>query len=167
MTLVTSISLFAALGFGTIVAAIFTRWNAVSQLRQAWVNDLRSEIADFFDAVEGVLEVTALGRNAPEYGARRSKALHLYRKVQLRLNMTERKHRELNAKLTGLLVTNPAKPQERVDAAIRSARSVLKEEWERTKYGPFIRAARRVKRLRRGRAIRQERRRRKKRHQPR
>jgi hypothetical protein len=157
MSLATAVSVFAALGFGTIVAAMFTRWNSVSQLRQAWVNDLRSEIADFFNAIEGVLEVTAQGSPVSEFGARRSKALHLYRKVQLRLNMREKKHRELNKRLTGLLAINSAKPQDRVDAAVLSARMVLKEEWERTKYGPFLKVARRLKRSRRISAIRRER----------
>lgn len=160
MTAVSAISLFAALGFGTIVAAIFTRWNSVSQLRQAWVNDLRSEIADFFNAIEGVVEVAPQARGSSEFGTRRSKALHLYRKVQLRLNMKEARHRELNKRMTGLLATNAASPNERVDAALLSARRVLKEEWERTKYGPFIRIARRLKRWRRIRAIRGERKRR-------
>jgi hypothetical protein len=157
---VAAISLFAALGFGTIIAAVFTRWNSVSQLRQAWVNDLRSEIADFFDAIEGVRELAGQGQTPSDFAARRSKALHLYRKVQLRLNMSEHNHRLLNKRLTGLLTLNAVAPLDRVDAAILAARRVLKEEWERTKYGPFIRVARRVKRIRKVRSIRRDRKRR-------
>ncbi len=99
------ISIFAALGFGTIVAALITRWNAVSQLRQAWVNDLRLDIADFFSAVEA-LEVASANRltHSEKYGECRAKALYVQRRVLLRLNLRERSHRDLSRDLSAMLV---------------------------------------------------------------
>lgn len=132
------VSLFAAFGFGTILAALISRWNSVSQLRQAWVDSLRSEIAEFFDAVERVAAVAMQTPPHADLRAKRDAAMFVYRKVLLRLNMREASHRILSRRLEALLLVSHAADLQRVDRALLASRRVLKYEWERTKYGPFL-----------------------------
>ncbi len=68
----------------------------------------------------------------------RSAALLAYRRILLRLNVTEGPHVELAEKLKALLmVENATADSQRVDAVIALARQVLKHEWAVTKYGIF------------------------------
>ena len=141
------VSLLAALGLGSIIAAVISRWNAISQLRQAWVDALRKEIADYFLAVERVGEsFSGPPEIRRELRPRRDHAMYVHRQILLRLNMSERDHRHLDRRLTALLLTGGAADLKQVDLALSAARRVLKREWERTKYGPLMRVARRKKR---------------------
>lgn len=134
-----AISLLAALGIGSIVAASISRWNAISQLRQAWVDSLRSEIASFFNAIEKVSE--ALNGSAEarlDLRPRRDHTMFVYRQILLRLNLREQSHRELNRSLKELLTIGQGIDLVRVDRALMLSRRVLKAEWQRTKFGPLL-----------------------------
>jgi hypothetical protein len=155
----TLISIFAALGIGSIVAAVISRWNSVSQLRQAWVDSLRSEIAEYFHAIEQLSAAFGDPSQAEKRRERRDHALMSYRQVLLRLNTTEPEHRFLSARLKGLLNVKTAPDLASIDVAMTAAKRVLKAEWERTKFGPFRPLARRLKRRLRLRRLRRARRR--------
>jgi len=154
----TGVSLFAALGIGSIIAALISRWNSVSQLRQAWVDALRAEIADFFDAVEKVSQASV--SQLIDLRTKRDAAILGYRKIALRLNMREASHRVLARRLEALLTVGRTIDVDRIDNAIVSAKRVLKAEWDRTKYGPFLPIVAFYKARRRLRALAKERRRR-------
>lgn len=136
------IAFFAALGIGSIIAAIISRWNAISLLRQDWINSLRNEISSFFHAVD-VFGAT-LGnyrKGETEYDVvrqTRDEAMSKYRQVVLRLNFRESAHRILDARLLAVMkVENDRISEQSVLAALIQSRRILKDEWERTKYGPF------------------------------
>jgi hypothetical protein len=68
----------------------------------------------------------------------RNAALFVYRRILLRLNMTEPLHVRLGELLKGLLrVQNTTADSQHIDEVIALARQVLKHEWAVTKYGMF------------------------------
>ena len=158
--LATMISIFAALGIGSIVAAIISRWNSVSQLRQAWVDSLRKEIAEYFHSIEQLNAAFSDAGLTSKRRERHDHALLSYRQVLLRLNMDEREHRFLSARLKGLLAIRTSPDLADFDVAMAAAKRVLKAEWERTKFGPFRPIAKclkrrlRIRRLRRAKSKR-------------
>lgn len=154
----TAISLFAALGVGSVIAALIARWNSVSQLRQAWVDSLRREIAEFFHSIEEISAAHSDPSLQSKFRERRDNALLSYRRVILRLNTAEPEHRLLSKRLKALLSIRAAADLDAVDSAMAAAKQVLKAEWERTKFGPFYPSMRKVKRRARLRKLRKRRR---------
>ena len=55
MSLDTFISLIAAVGVGTVISALVGHLVAVSNHRQAWINALRDDLAEFSKALEAML----------------------------------------------------------------------------------------------------------------
>ena len=65
-------------------------------------------------------------------------ALLVYRRILLRLNITEQPHIQLAEALKQLLVVDGRTAEsKRVDDVVGLARQVLKHEWAVTKYGIF------------------------------
>lgn len=63
-----------------------------------------------------------------------------YWRIVLRLNRTERMHVDLREKLDGLMVVSQRVPDRaKLNDTIDLARRILKQEWEVTKYGVFLR----------------------------
>jgi hypothetical protein len=61
-----------------------------------------------------------------------------YRKILMRLNLNEPLHQQLEKSLGSLMmVRGQTVNQDDLAAAVTLARTVLKREWEVTKYGPF------------------------------
>ena len=128
------IAFLATLGVGSIVAALLSRWSVISNLRQAWINALRDDLASYLK------EIQALHFEAPNGGFSQSRgqALLAYHRILLRLNTEEGLHIELADKLEDLLdIGDPTEDAQRVDDAISLARKILKQEWNVTKYGIF------------------------------
>lgn len=131
------VSLVAALA-----AALIARSVMISNHRQAWINGLREDVASFFAAFDVIHFKTAnLSRvgdaSKPEdQQEARNEALLAYRKILMRLNMNEPLHQQLEKSLE-LLLQGKTVDQNELTATVTLARSILKREWEVTKYGPF------------------------------
>jgi hypothetical protein len=136
------IALFAAIGAGTIIAALVGHFTAISNHRQAWINALRDDLAEFFKRLEK-LNYTIRdylqdsSRHEEEKREARVAILFVYERIRLRLNRVEAMHIQLEGALREFL-DNPLgemlADRSRVDAAVDLARQVLKYEWDVIKY---------------------------------
>jgi hypothetical protein len=138
----TFIALVAAIGVGTIVAALVGHLTAISNDRQAWINALRDDLAEFFKALERLNYVISdymkdSVQNEEKKREARVALLFVYERIRLRLNRVEDMHLQLEGKLREFL-DNPLQEmmgdRKKVDEAVDLARKVLKHEWEATKY---------------------------------
>jgi hypothetical protein len=141
-------SLWTTIGLGSIIAAILG-WLGIKSVmianhRQAWINALRDDLAEFFTSVDVIhfrMATPAHSGNADDLESQqkaRNAVLLAHRKILMRLNMTEALHQDLENKLDRLLLVQGQTPEPRdMTAAVHLARKVLKHEWEVTKYGIF------------------------------
>lgn len=127
-----------------IAAALISRSVMISNHRQAWINALRDDLASFFTAVDVIhfqMAMLAQGGDASklvEQQKVRNDVLLFHRKILMRLNMNEPLHQQLEKVLEALLIVRDhTVNQNELAAAVTLARTVLKREWEVTKYGPF------------------------------
>lgn len=136
------IAFIAALGIGSIIAAMIARWNSISQLRQAWIDALRREISDFFHCVEKVGAAASAHdqETKNKQRERRDEAMAAYRQIVLRLNFKEIDHRRLDHALKNALVVNSTIDDGKMTSCLVLSRKVLKKEWDRTKFGPLVNA---------------------------
>jgi len=133
----------AVFGIGSIVAALIARGVAIAQLRQAWINALRDDLAEVFATSDRIAKLvrdsdpTRAGAGLLEEQSHLSMAAH--RRVLLRLNPSEPLHLSLKAKLDDLVIVGAHDDYvDKIDAALSIAQSLLKREWEVTKYGTFV-----------------------------
>ena len=147
------LGLIAALGIGSIIAALFGWFVVISNHRQAWINALREDLAEYFKQLElmhyaiGDLlsQQPAEDLSALENRKREARVavLFVYRRIQLRLNRNEEIHIDLASKLMELQRVETKVPnQALVEDTVDLARRVLKAEWEVAKWGPFVRPVR-------------------------
>jgi hypothetical protein len=165
---VQSLTAIASLVAALITAAVsfvsltLTKEQKTSDFRQAWIDGLREELANFLAAARafaraieivntfgpGYKDKTVLRISDDKVGDLRYQAAESLCKIQLRLNPNEPEHQELlrllrrviseqNAMLknkTGIENTMQA-----IELASAHAQPVLKKEWERVKKGelPF------------------------------
>jgi hypothetical protein len=135
----------AILGLIAAVAgALIARSVMISNHRQAWINGLREDLALFFTAVDVIhFRIAALSQGGDlakleEQQEARNDVLLAYRRILMRLNMNEPLHQQLEKSLGSLLtVREKIVNQDELQAAVMLARTILKNEWEVTKYGPF------------------------------
>jgi hypothetical protein len=127
-----------------ITAALIARSVMVSNHRQAWINGLREDLAAFFTAIDVIhsrIAVHSQGGDAnklEEQQKARNDGMLAYRKILMRLNINEPLHQQLEKSLEGLLmVQGKTLSQEQIAASVTLARTILKREWEVTKYSPF------------------------------
>jgi hypothetical protein len=140
-----ALSFLAALGVGSIVAAWIGHRVSISNHRQAWINGLRDDIAQFMKELEAMhYAIDDLWGKAAggEFEKRRREVrvaiLFVYWRIVLRLNRAEQMHIDLKEKLDALLVVTERVPnREKVEATVDLARCILKREWNVTKLGPF------------------------------
>jgi len=144
------LQLLAAFGFGSIVAALLGWFGAkavaISNHRQNWINALRDDLVAYLKEVDALhFRVTKLLREGDPQDLEkqqdaRNAAMMAYRRVLMRLNMTETLHVNLADRLNELMVinSNTADPRQ-IDAVVNAAREVLKYEWAVTKYGMLTR----------------------------
>ena len=157
-------TLVAALITGAIsfVNLTLTKEQKTSEFRQAWIDALREDLAQFLGAARAFARATeAIHQFGPDYKSKavltitdekvshlRYQAAETFCRIQLRLNPTEPEHVELlrllrraieeqNAMLAnggGIDATMKA-----IEVATAYAQPVLKKEWERVKRGelPF------------------------------
>ena len=124
-----------------IVVALVGRSAIVCYHRQARINALRDDLAEFF----AIIDVAQSRTQMPSHGGEtnnlerqqkaRSDALLIYRRVLLRLHMNEPLHQRLEKALEPFLVRNKGASQDDLTAAVTLARTVLNEEWDVESYG--------------------------------
>ncbi|WP_150126058.1 hypothetical protein [Brevundimonas sp. LM2] len=146
------IALLAVFGFGSILAALIARGVAIAQLRQAWINALRNDLAEVFATSDRIAKLVRDQSAAEPKIDALSEQSHLsmaaHRRVLLRLNPAERLHEELTLSLDALInVGSHDEYIKKIDGALRTAQSLLKQEWEVTKYGTFAPVAAKLKSL--------------------
>jgi hypothetical protein len=124
-----------------IVVALIGRSAIVCYHRQARINALRDDLAEFFatiDVAQSRMPVPSHGtetNNLERQQKARVDALLIYRRLLLRLNMNEPIHLRLEKALEAILVRNKAASRDDLMAALTVARTVLNEEWDVTNYG--------------------------------
>ncbi|MBB5738956.1 hypothetical protein [Brevundimonas aurantiaca] len=132
----------AVFGIGSIVAALIARGVAIAQLRQAWINALRDDLAEVFATSDRIAKLVRDPDNTPEGAAKLTEQAHLsmaaHRRVLLRLNPLEPLHSSLKGRLDDLVrVGGHDEYIAKIDEALSTAQALLKLEWEVTKYGAF------------------------------
>lgn len=146
------VTLIAALGIGSVIAAVVGWWSAkavaISNHRQNWINTLRDDLVTFLKEVDVLhyrVAMLSSDRGPPstiedleKQQEARNDAMLVYRRVLMRLNTTEPDHVALGQALEGLLlITHTTADVAKTTAVIDLARKVLKAEWAVTKYGLF------------------------------
>jgi hypothetical protein len=144
------LQLIAAFGFGSIVAALLAwlgaKAVAISNHRQNWINALRDDLVNYLKEVDvlhfRVAKLLKEGdpQDLEKQQDSRNAANLAYRRVLMRLNMTETLHVSLAHRLNDLMTIESTMADPRkIEAAINASREVLKYEWTVTKYGIFSR----------------------------
>jgi hypothetical protein len=137
----TFIALLAAVGLGTIIAALVGHWTAILNLRQAWFNALRDDLAEFFKSLERMNYVISDYLKDSQQHEERKREIRLdllfvYERIRLRLNRAEDMHIQLESKLREFL-DNPVgqmlADRSKIDETVDLARRMLKAEWEAAK----------------------------------
>jgi hypothetical protein len=122
-----------------VVVAFIGRSAVVCYHRQAWLNALRDDLAQFFASIDVAHSRTPSQggetSNLERQQKARADALLNYRRILLRLNLNEPPHRRLEKALEALLLRNKSLNQDELTAAVTLARTVLNEEWNVTNYG--------------------------------
>lgn len=148
----TFIALLAAVGVGTIIAALVAHITAISNHRQQWINALRDDVAEYIRRLEKLNYVMIewckdSEKTEQKKREARTDVLFIYERIRLRLNKSETEHRELEKKLRDFLdqpLGEALAGRTKINETIELAREVLKREWEATKY-PWRRSYRRLR----------------------
>lgn len=142
------VQLVAAVGVGSITAAVVGWWSAkavaISNHRQNWINALRDDLSNFLKEVD-VLHyrwnrLDSNPANPSEEQERfhdaRNAAMLAYRRILMRLNMDEALSVELADRLFDLMmIKKHVADADQIDAVLAAARRLLRQEWAVTKYG--------------------------------
>ena len=138
------------------IAAFIAAWIAhsarISEFRQAWINDLRKDIADYIGAAERWYRKCDEINEAPDKQERERKELFpianearvLLGRIRMRFNPRENRYRAEDDSFLRALgdllnpgLVNPTSPDkswsELAAKATEQAREILKREWEVTK----------------------------------
>jgi hypothetical protein len=129
-----------------VASALISRKIKIAEFRQAWINALREDIAFYLKAIDTIhyrVGITERPRSTTDDLEKledaRNEAMLAYRRILLRLNMTEEAHIELADQLNVLLIVKTKTADSaQIDKVIRHAREVLRHEWAVTKYGPMF-----------------------------
>ena len=144
---VTASAVILAATGSALLAGWFTRRAKISEFRQGWINDLRSDIADFLSAMRRyhqTHEDTSLRSDAREEELRklRHEIDPIYNRIVLRINPRKSRNKKQDDEFldacgalfkTSLPEKYDCKWQERLNSALTQARELLKREWEVTK----------------------------------
>ena len=136
---------------GVIAAALIAREVKISEFRQAWINELRTDIAAYMSKADKWMDAYVLFNAEDDQEKKRVQAEALnkvkygcfqtLRRIEMRFKPNDVKGNALIESLRDLL--DPAKTSalqasksewtKLADLAINQARTLLKEEWEVTK----------------------------------
>lgn len=159
MPLVVAVIAAIAACFAAYIASWIAHSTQISKFRQAWINDLREDIADYIGMAEKWFrkyeEINNLPSADPEKHHKEqtelfpiaNKARLLLRRVKMRFNPCDKRYHVQDdaflKSLDDLLMPGEPSPQSRdklwndlANNAIAQAREILKREWEVTKKLP-------------------------------
>jgi hypothetical protein len=130
-----------------VASALISRKLKISEFRQAWIDALREEIAKYLTAIDttryrfGMTERPgSTAKDLDNLEDARNAAMLAYRRIVLRLNITEPPHVKLTQELQRLMLIKSKTPDvSQMERVITQARDVLRYEWAVTKYGLFAR----------------------------
>src|SRR5712671_151848 len=128
-----------ALG-AAVLAAWLSRRLKISEFRQAWINDLRLDVADYLQKTQKWFKEYGESKEDFKLFSQGNDASVILYRIKMRLNPNERKHEEFIATLEKIR-TPYSLPKEMAEhhwatAAediLEKARVLLKREWEVTK----------------------------------
>lgn len=146
---------------GVIIAALIAREVKISEFRQAWINELRADIANFISKADKWIDSYVSFNCESDQQEKKDMAekldktkygcLQILRRIEMRFKPGDEAGDALIDKLRELL--DPSKNQtlgsskaewtRAADSAISQARNLLKKEWEVTK-NPFLKVFRRA-----------------------
>jgi len=127
-----------------ILVAWFGRLLKISEFRQAWINDLRKDVADYLGVTERWFNAHMKGEEDWKLFSMGNEASVILYRIKMRINPHDNMHKksdgEFIAALEKLQYPNLA-PKEQLetywrsaaDEAVQKARELLKREWEITK----------------------------------
>lgn len=151
MDLHTFVAFIAAIGVGTIISAFIGHLVSVSNHRQAWIDALRNDIAEFFKTLEAMrYAFIDYMQDSAKYEDKKRQTridlLFVYQRIRLRLNWTEDLHIELDERLSEFLnkpLLETLEDGTKVTAAMDLSRVILKREWEVVKspWKPYYQTA--------------------------
>ncbi len=145
------IPIIAAIGVGSIVAALVgwlsAKTVAISNNRQNWINALREDIATFLKEIDllhlRLSQMHREGATTDDLDSKtevRAAALLLYRRIRMRLNMTETSSKALREALDALMtIDSSVADTARIEAVLQASSVVFRQEWAVTKYGMLAR----------------------------
>ncbi|MEY8199117.1 MAG: hypothetical protein RPS47_07745 [Colwellia sp.] len=138
------------IAFGTIFAAFVIRGVKISEFRQAWINELRSDIAEYTSKTHEWMDLyldfnrensqITKAEIEPKLNRIKYDALHILDRITLRFSPEDTDADIVLEKLVDLLDPSRLDSKNQYtswrklsDEAISKARALLKEEWEDTK----------------------------------
>lgn len=138
-----------AIGLGAIVAAWLTRRTKISEFRQEWINELRSDIAEYIGAADRWMTARNELNDSPNEERRQlalvaeklsNEARIILHRIELRINPRKNKFENADKEfLTSLWkLLDPGALagtswRTLADNSVRLGRELLKREWEVTK----------------------------------
>ncbi|MBV4496408.1 hypothetical protein HU715_013635 [Pseudomonas sp. SWRI12] len=132
-------------GLVSFVVTVLAKDQKTSEFRQAWIDGLRADVADFVGLARAMLAVvnakTTRKEDASSYVIERhddfTKIYSLITRIRLRLNPDE--HGEmlelLNTFFTETPAISPAEMSDAVKGVVSCSQKILKSEWKRVKRG--------------------------------
>lgn len=137
---------------GAIVTSMIMKAIKISEFRQAWIIDLREDIAEYISKADEWMDVyIEYSNNADDLDKRdyyikkidklKYGSLLIHRRIRMRFKLDDEKANVLLKNLLDLLNPNKIPPSsakykwgEMADDAVTQARQILKEEWEVAKH---------------------------------
>lgn len=137
--------------FGAIIAAVITRQIKISEFRQAWINGLREDIAEFMSKADEWVDLYLDFNHEFDQAKKANIAKRLdkikygsykiFRRIELRFKPDDKEANNLLANLITLLDPSKlpetgakAKWHSMAEDVVVQARHILKKEWEVTKH---------------------------------
>lgn len=120
---------------------------AISNNRQNWINALREDIAAFLKEIDllhlRLSQMHREGATTDDLDRKtevRAATLLLYRRIRMRLNMTETPSKALREALDALMtIDSSVADAARIEAVLQASSVVFRQEWVVTKYGMLAR----------------------------
>ena len=130
---------------GAILGLVITKENKVSEFRQEWINDLRSDVATLLASL--LMARHLFGLHGPNAHAQREWQEHLVKAdtalamIRLRLNAGEEESQALLAVLADVVIFSEgdefpiAETRALETRLLVATRTILKTEWDRVRLG--------------------------------
>ena len=147
-------SITAALIAGGIafLAAVFTKESKISEFRQAWIDGLRNDIAEFVASYHYIAEDMEVVRNYEKNFDERQYFLSIKNEVirfelsqaRIELRLNPKEHRDFLLKVKNIgkmdqaLINDHKNRKDAVNSLVLASQKVFSDEWKRVKRGELI-----------------------------